>query len=207
MMTPTTRRYTAALATLTLGLTLTACSDDEPPAPPADDTTTTTTAPPPLEERKATAADQVVDFYERLPEYQDAEQYLTEAATEIAHHSWINNYNSDLRALRQGDRVYRQVSLTVLGRKIVDFVEEDDDHDAAWTITVNICVEGQREYTEADGTVIDDPEVVYQGADLVTARFDGVNDAWMLTDYEPGDEELCAPYFSDDSDAGTATDG
>lgn len=205
----TTTARTASLLVLVAGLTLAGCNGDPgDPETTSDDTTVTSEAPELSEEERQEAAQaQVVDFFEQLTgsEFKDEEGYLTEAASAVAHHELIDQYNESVRDLRAGDRTYNELDSTVVGFQTVSFTEDDGTQDE-WTIRVNMCVESHVEYIDSDGTVLSDPEELAQSASLVTANYDGVNEAWMLRSFEKGDEEACSSYFNgNDSDASTAT--
>ncbi|WP_162802087.1 hypothetical protein [Ornithinimicrobium murale] len=201
------RHSAATLSVLVAGLLLAGCSGQaEDPDPSSEDTSTASSEPGPSEqERQEVAQAQVVDFFEQIngPTFKDEDGYLTEAASAVAHHELIDQYNEAVRDLRAGDRTYREVDSTVVGSQTDSFTEADGS-EAEWTIEVTMCVESHVEYIDSDGTVLSDPDELVQSASLVTANYDGVNDAWMLRSFEKGDEGSCAEYF-DSSDSSTST--
>lgn len=198
----TTITRTALLA-LAACLALAGCSGTTEEPEPSTDDTSTTSAPPELteQERQDAAQEQVIAYFERLrgEDFKDEDGYLTEAASSVAQHELIDQNNQAIKDLRDGGRTYRELGSEMLGAEVVDFVEDDPDPEAAWTIRINMCIASRTEYIDADGTVLADPDEPSQAASLVTARYDGVNDAWMLSSFEKGDEDLCTEYFDDTS--------
>lgn len=201
MKTTSTPRTTgaAAGAVLTAALILTGCGTTGTDTDQNTQTEAITSAPEPDQDQVAA---QVIDYYEQVSDLEAAadDGQLGEEAREFATYGWIDKHNSVISQLRQGGRTYTLIESEVVDHQIIDF-NDTGSGDDPWTIRLNLCVESRSDYREEDGTVIDDPDEVFQSAAEVTSRYDGPNDVWKLTDFENGDDTACGHEGQTTTDA------
>lgn len=176
-------------------------TETTPATIPDTGATATATAAPTQEQIAA----QVIDYYnqERRAVAENGE--LGEEVRAIATYSWIDKRNANLDRLEDGGRSYSLVEEMAVGHQVVTFNNTASEPDA-WTIVLNLCVEGRKDYKDDKGNTILDPETLQRGAEMVTARYNGLEDVWALTDFENGDAEACGYESQTESDASTSTD-
>lgn len=194
--TPNSRAGTAAAALATV-LLLAGCGTQDGTDPqPTETESVTATADPHASQDEV--AEQVIDYYRQENDLRDENGMLGEDARKIATYNWIDNRNKDMERLLGGGRTLEIVETTTTDYQVLDF-NGTGSGDDPWTITINACGEDRWDYREEDGTVLLDPDDVQQGAEKITARYDGPNDVWKLTEFEKGDPSLCDHASTDDS--------
>lgn len=203
MRTPA-RTTTAALAT---ALILTGCNGNNDTTTETDIVTQTETATATADPQatQAQVTEQVIDYYNRVFDLRSDDVMLGESAREFATYRWIDQANAATARLLGGGRTLEYLEATVTDAQVLTFNDTGGGSDP-WTITLNLCVDSRADYREEDGTIIDDPNEVYQSAVEVTARYDGLAKVWKLTEYDRGDTTACGYATQAAEDGAAATE-